>query len=354
MKAIQPTNFHGVVLAGLAIGAVGAGVSAYGTAQNASATADAAQYNALLEKNFAKKQQAKVDALVAGKEEKLEGINTILDRFQGGGAFGSSDVLANIREAQSEFASLGAGDFSGFQDQLDQILKGTLANTYGSGSPSGTFTQLAADTIMNLRQGGLQTALQTGEYLSRESQQLLGTEFGIMDQSFEQQYMIERNKVSAITGAQMIQAQQTGIGTQALGGAIGQIGGAISSYGAYKQNMNMAQKQQTAAENFQTSSLALQDRALTLQQSYFNSPKFTSPYNVGAPTGGGGGGGIYPPLPTGGGIGAPVGNVRLPGAGNFYSLTGAPYSTMDDYFDAVGTFNAGVLPGPDVYPYGVQ
>lgn len=357
MKAIEPHNFYGVVLAGLAVSAVGAGVSAYGTAQNAKATDEAAQFAAYLENNLAKKQQAKLDTLISSKEEKLAGVNTILDRFQGGGAFGSSDVLANIREAQSEFSQLGAGDFSGFQDQLDQILKGTLANTYGSGSPSGTFTQLAADTIMNLRQGGLQTALQTGEFLSRESQQLLGSEFGIMDQAFEQQYMLERNRISGITGNQMISAQQQGIGTQALGGFVSQAGSSIAQYGAYKANQSQIAKQQGMANSFADRSLMLQGRSLGLNlPSLTGVPDLSGYYGGGTSGGGGGGGGgfVDPALPLPSNAGTPYsyfGNQMItPGAGTVSPFTQQLFSgifspsirTSDGYpYEFVDT---GVLP----------
>lgn len=239
---------HGAIIAGAAIAAIGAGVSAYGTAQNASAVSDAADFAAYLENQLAKRQRANLDQLITDKEDRLSNINTILDRFDGGAAFGSSDVLGNIREAQSEFAALGAGDFSGFQNQLDNILKSTLANTYGSGAPEGTFTQLAADTVMNLRQGGLQTALQTGEFLSAESYRLLGAEFGIMDQRFETEYMIDRNRVSGITGNQMISAQQQGIGTQAAGSAITQIGGLVSGVGGYFDRQSQTQQQLNLAQ----------------------------------------------------------------------------------------------------------
>lgn len=358
MKAIEPHNFYGVLL-GAAVAAVGTGISAYGTAQNAKATDKAAQYAMLLENNLAKKQQVKLDALVAGKEEKLQNVNTILDRFEGGGAFGSSGVLEDIRKAQSDFANLGAGDFTGFQDQLDSILKGTLANTYGSGSPSGTFTQLAADTIMNLRQGGLQSALATGEFLSRESQQLLGTEFGIMDQAFEQQYMLERNRVSGITGNQMISAQQQGIGTQALGGAITQIGGLYSNVAAYRANQANISEQQDLANSYQTRMIGLSERGMELQERYFGSmpqlstPNFTNPGSGGGATGWGGDF-VDPALPFMDNTSTPYsywGNQMItPGAGTVSPFTQQLFSgifspsirTADGYpYEFVDT---GVLP----------
>jgi hypothetical protein len=282
----QFSLFHGAIIAGAAIAAVGAGVSAYGTAQNAAAVGDAADFAAYLENQLAKRQRAKLDTLITDKETKLAGINTILDRFQGGGAFGSSGVLENIRSAQSDFAALGAGDFSSFQDQLDNILKSTLANTYGSGAPDGTFTQLAADTVMNLRQGGLNTALTTGEFLSAESNRLLGAEFGIMDQEFENQYMIERNRVSGITGNMMISAQQEGVGTQAAGTALTQIGGLVTGVGGYFNQQGQINRQMDIAQQYADKATGVSSRPYS-----FTTPSITPVPSIRTGVGGGSGGG---------------------------------------------------------------
>lgn len=290
-------SYHGAIIAGAAIAAVGAGVSAYGTAQNAAAVGEAADFAAYMENQLAKKQRVKLDALITDKTDKLANINTILDRFDGGAAFGSSGVLANIRSAQSDFAALGAGDFSSFQDQLDNILKGTLANTYGSGAPDGTFTQLAADTVMNLRQGGLQTALATGEFLSNESNRLLGAEFGILDQGFEQQYMIERNRVSGITGNMMISAQQQGVATQAAGQAGQQIGSLVTGVGGYFQNQSNIAQQQGIAQQYADLATKYGSRPYNFTTPSVSSVPSLGPNYFGG-GGGGGGGGASPPLPA--------------------------------------------------------
>lgn len=323
----RPIAYHGAIIAGAAIAAVGAGVSAYGTAQNAAAVGDAAEFAIALEQKLAKEQHAKLQTLITDKEEKLSGINTILDRFEGGAAFGNSDVLKNIREAQSEFAALGAGDFSGFQNQLDSILKATLANTYGSGAAEGTFTQLAADTVMGLRQQGLQSALTTGEFLSAESNRLLGAEFGIMDQEFETQYMIERNKTSGITGNQMIAAEQKGVGMQAAGGALQSIGSLTTSVGGYFNNMNMIDKQMSMANDVSTTGKSISSRPFS-----FTTPSISPAPSLAPSSGGGRSYFPEPSLPSGsvnyfgsygsGGEYGPFQNLSTGGGGAYWTDQG--------------------------------
>jgi hypothetical protein len=283
IKFLNILNFMGAVIAGLAVAAVGAGVSAYGASQNASATKDAAKLAAYLEGKFAKDQLGKLDELIAGKEEKLSGISSILDRFEGGAAFGDSDVLSDIRKAQSDFASLAAGDFTAFQGQLDSILSATLANTYGAGAADGVFSNLAADTIMGLRERGVGQALGIGSAISAESFNLLGAEFGIMDQEFDRQYMIGRNKLSAQTGAQMQAASQAGVGTAAAGQAITQIGSAITGAGGYFGNQNFQREMMQSANNLQTSGNTISSRPTYSMPSY--TPSFSIPSISGGSTG---------------------------------------------------------------------
>jgi hypothetical protein len=289
----------GAIIAGAAIAAVGAGVSAYGASQNASATKDAAQFSAYLEGKFAKRQEGLLSDLIDSKEQKLQGINSILDRYDGGAAFGDSDVLANIRKAQSDFAALAAGDFNAFQDQLDSILSATLANTYGSGAAEGTFTQLAADTIMGLRERGTTNALGIGASISQESFNLLGVEFGIMDKEFDTQYMIGRNRLSAQTGAAMTAASQAGVGTAATGQALTQIGGLVTNVGGYFGNQDFIREMKTMAGGVTTTGANLSTRPAVSLPTY---PSFSAPS---VPrTSGGTGGGYFgfqePALPTGG------------------------------------------------------
>ncbi len=231
------TTFHnmGALLTIAAIGAgvsaVGAGVSAYGTSQNASATRDQAKFNAYLENKFGKKWGASAQELETQKLDKLYDVGNIFERFEGAGAFGDTNTLENLRKAQSDFAALGAGDFTGFESQLRSIMQDNLVNTVGAGAPVGTYTNISADSVMNLRRQGLGEATSVTGFLSGLSNELLGIEFGVMDRGFEQRYNIDRGRLSAVTGNSMAAAQTSGVGTQAAGGAVQSIGASMTNYG---------------------------------------------------------------------------------------------------------------------------
>lgn len=236
----------GALIAAAAVAAVGAGASAYGASQNASATRDAAKMNSYLAGQFAKNQNKQLDLLIADKEDRLGNLSTILDEYSGGAAFGSSDVLANIRKAQSDYASLAAGDFTAFESQLNNLLSANLANTYGSGAAAGVFENLSANTLAGLRQQGLSNAISTGQALASETYNILGLEFGIMDQRFQTQYEIGAQKLAVQSGAAMQAASQAGVGMSATGQALSSIGS--SFLGAY---------QGIRANNYQDSMLGL-------------------------------------------------------------------------------------------------
>lgn len=224
-----------LAIAGLATAAVGAGVSAYGTSQNASATRDQAKFNAYLENKFGKKWGASAQELETQKLDKLYDVGNIFERFEGAGAFGDTNTLENLRKAQSDFAALGAGDFTGFESQLRSIMQDNLVNTVGAGAPVGTYTNISADSVMNLRRQGLGEASSITGLLSGLSNELLGIEFGVMDRGFEQRYNIDRGRLSAVTGNSMAAAQTAGVATQAVGNAGQSIGASMLSYGMASQ-----------------------------------------------------------------------------------------------------------------------
>lgn len=231
----------GVALAALAVGAVGAGVSAAGAAQNASATRDQAKFNAYLENKFGKKWQGLTDEYISDKEDKLYGLANIFDRFEGAGAFGDTNTLANLRKAQEDFSALAAGDFEGFDNQLRSIMTDNLTSVFGAGAPIGSYTDLSARAVMDLRREGLDTASAVTNNLHNLSTSLLGLEFGVMDQAYQTKYMLDRNRLSAITGYSTQAAQQAGIGTTAAGNALTSIGSSMLSYGMYQQGLNAQQ-----------------------------------------------------------------------------------------------------------------
>lgn len=240
----------GFIAAGLAVAAVGAGVSAYGAAKNASATRKANLSAGEAEDALYERQSDKLNSLVKQKNKKLHNLGNIFDRFKSTGAFGDTDTLENLRKAQEDFSQLAAGDFTGFESQLRKSMSDALINTTGSGSPVGSYTQLAADTQMNYRKEGIQTSVGISDFLSAQANQLLGAEFGIMDQKFQSQYELDRSTTSNKANYSLGAAATEGVGMSAFGGALSQIGGSVASYGMYRDNkamqtrsLNIAQQQ---------------------------------------------------------------------------------------------------------------
>lgn len=255
----------------LAIAAIGAGVSAYGTAQNASAVGDMAEFNLALANKFGKTWTGKAEDFIKQKEERLYNSGDIFERFQSTGAFGEdTEVLDNLRKAQSDFASLAAGDFAGFESQLDRIMKDNLVSTFGAGAPIGSYTDLSADAIMNLRRTGLSDAMQTTQFLDQISNNLLGIEFGIMDQGFNLAYQIDKDRVNAIMGYGMESAQTKGVGMQAAGNTISSIGSSLFTYGQLNSN-NLTANAPRAGDPFSTPD------AQGYYQPYGSAPSFYRP-----------------------------------------------------------------------------
>ena len=216
----------------VAVVAVGAGVSAYGTYQNAKSVANANAKAAKNEQGLYLRQSENLDNLIKDKEKKLYNIGNIFDRFESTGAFGDTETLKNLRKAQNDFSQLAAGDFSGFESQLKKSLSDSLVGVMDSGSPVGTYAGLAADTKMQYRGEGIKTAMGISEFLSNESNKLLGQEFGIMDQKFNTGYQLDSNWVNKTNGFKLGEAATVGVGTQAVGGAIQTVGSGLFKAGA--------------------------------------------------------------------------------------------------------------------------
>lgn len=264
----------GVIAAGLAVAAVGAGVSAYGAAKNASAMKSANNAAAYEEDMLFDRQSKKLNKLVKQKENKLYDLGNIFDRFESTGAFGDTETLKNLRQAQEDFSLLAAGDFTGFESQLRKSMSDALVNTVGSGSPVGTYAQLAADTQMQYRKEGIQTAVGITEFLSNESSKLLGAEFGIMDQRFNSAYEMDRNRVANKNNYALGAAATEGVALSAYGNAAAQIGGGIATYGMYKDGLNFQNKQLGIAQ---------QQVDLMKQRQNVASPSYTPPTYDGPP-----------------------------------------------------------------------
>lgn len=226
-----------IIAAGIGLSALGSIGSAVGASQNARAMARAAKKAANRENQLFDRQTDKLDTLIDGKEERLFDLGNIFDRFESTGAFGDTNTLRDLRQAQSDFSALAAGDFTGFESQLRKSMSDTLIATVGSGSPVGTFAGLAADQQMALRKEGVQTAVGLTEFLSNESFKLLGSEFGIMDQEFQSQYEMDRTRTSNINNFSMGAAAQEGVAMSGFGNALTQFGGSVANFGMYRGNL---------------------------------------------------------------------------------------------------------------------
>jgi hypothetical protein len=239
----------GFIAAGLAVAAIGAGVSAYGTAQNAAAQKDAAQAAALSQQGLFDRQNQNLTDLINQKENKLYNAGNIFDRFKSTGAFGDTTTLENLRTAQQDFSNLAAGDFTGFEAQLKKSMGDALLSTGQSGAPIGTFAGLAADQQMQYRKEGLSAAIGVTDFLSNQTNQLLGQEFGIMDQKFNTGYQLDRDRVLGVNASNQQAAAQTGVGTIAYGNAGQSIGSSLLTYGMYNGSQQAPRPQYAQASN---------------------------------------------------------------------------------------------------------
>jgi len=318
-----------IAVAGVAVTAVGAGVSAAGAAKSAAAIGDANAANSQREQELYDRQQKAANQLSNQKTNKLSNLGNIFDRMQSTGAFGNTDTLKNLRQAQSDYSALAAGDFSGFENQLRQSLSDSLIATAGTGAPIGTFAGLAAQDQMNLRGQGIQTTMGISEYLSKEAYQLLGNEFGIMDQKFEVGYKLDRDKTSNLNNYALGQAATAGVGLTAYGNAGQQVGSSIIS--AYNNYQNRQTIQQSNANQLAIAQMAYSQKSALPNQTI--NPVTGLPSYPGFNTGGSSG--------SGGWQNGPIGS--FPTMGSNYGDIPLPNANVTSGADPYGN---GVLPPP--------
>lgn len=232
----------GYAIAAAAVTAIGAGMSASGASKNAKALKKAQKKIAKNETAFANTWNANLQGLISEKENKLYNLGDIFERFESTGAFGDTDTLESLRKAQSDYSALAAGDFTGFESQLRKTLSDSLIGTVGSGSPIGTYAQLAADTQMNFRLQGIQSSVGLSEFFSNQANNLLGLEFGVMDQEFNIGYGIDRNRQTAINNSLLGQASTEGVSQAAWGQTVQAVGSSIGSVGTYLDTRQMQQQ----------------------------------------------------------------------------------------------------------------
>jgi len=226
-----------------AAGAVaGAGISAAGAAQNADKQRSMAWANIQANRAFTKDAQRQIDILADEKLTKLGNSSDVISRL-GGGIFGDDpQVEKDLRESQANFAALASGNFDGFENLLRSTTQKNLAGSIGS--PVGTFTRLSAEDQFNMMQTGLKNSLATSEFFGSQTNNLLGIEFGIMDQRVNAKLQLKANEVAATGQALTGAAQSSGLGTVALGQGISQASSAIGqAYGSYAKSQAASQMQ---------------------------------------------------------------------------------------------------------------
>lgn len=216
-----------LIATALIVGAAGAGASAAGASKNASKSAENALFAGQLKKEFSEEQQDLLDELISEKQDKLININSVLDRFGGGPSAGTEENLELLRKSQNDFLRLGAGDFSGFTDQLADIMAETVAGSFGSGAPVGQFAQLSAQNINNLRLQGLDTGTRIGNQLGAESFNLMGAEFGLLDEQFQGQQALEEFRLGGMLDYLGVSSETAGAGAQATGSALTSLAGSL-------------------------------------------------------------------------------------------------------------------------------
>jgi hypothetical protein len=342
----------GAIIGGLVVAGAGALMSASGAKKNAASVKAAQEQNIKDENQTYKKWSGLLDTLISDKTAKLSDAGNIFDRMSSTGAFGNTNTLRNLRKAQEDFSALAAGDFSGFNTQLRKSLSDSLVNTFGSGAPIGTYAGLAADTQMQYRQQGLQNAGSITELLSNQTDKLLGQEFGIMDQSYQVGYNLDKTRQTNIANYRLGAAAQAGVGLTAMGNATQNIGASITGYGTYLNSQQRldardAQLAQQAADmkagksplyNYQAGPLQIPNYAAAPSPSFnsFNGSFEPPPENAGP----------YPDiaLPSGlyKGGGSPLGNAFAWQGG---VATRPSMSTADGWYNGEYIGAMSVLPG---------
>lgn len=177
-------------------------------------------------------------------QEKKDGIlENSADVFEriGGSIFGDTQALSNLRNAQDDYARLAAGDASGFLQETGAIVSSALANSYGG--PRGQFENTSAANLFTFRSQGLQNALSITNNFERQGQNLIGTEFGIIDQGFERHLNLESNRVNQLNQLDLQAAGVEGSDLAALGTGLSGVAQGIDSYATRQNNLQIAQTQ---------------------------------------------------------------------------------------------------------------
>lgn len=224
---------------GAAIGAQGIGsvFSAFGAGARGRAVRDATRAGSRRISEFTNKFADESKALKDKKLGILSDSDNIFERI-GGFIFGGTDTLNNLREAQSEFSSLAAGNTGAFTREIESIVKSALAGT--SGAPRGAFENLSAKNLFEFRSQGLQNALTATNQIAGLGSSLINTEFGINDQDFETRLKLRENEVNQLNALAMHGAQTRGSALAGIGNVFNTVGQGIFSAGLLGANNQLS------------------------------------------------------------------------------------------------------------------
>lgn len=206
---------------------IGSVFSAKGASERADAIRSAAKKGKKRVKAFTDEFTAGSEKLLGAKQDILSDSGNVFDRI-GGFIFGDTDSLNSLREAQSDFARLAAGDTQGFQREVEASVRGALAETYGA--PVGAFENLSAQNLFNFRNLGLSNALTLTNTFAGLGGDLINTEFGILDRDFETRLQLEQNKVNQLNALDLQSAGVAGAGSFGIGSVFNTLGGGVNAY----------------------------------------------------------------------------------------------------------------------------
>ena len=226
----------------------GAIAGAIGAKQRAGAIKEAFNDAIKGTKDFTKDQVKRSEDLGKTKQDFLETGDPLLEmgKFMFGDA--SSSTLSNLRKAQSDFAALAAGDTSGFSKEVSNIVRSSLANTFGG--PRGSFENTSAKNLFAFRQGGMQSAMGLTDFFNRAGSQLTNAKFGILDQTFNQQLALRQNELSQINNFRFGKAETAGVGWMGVGNVMNAAAGALSGFGTSQSNATALADQKAFGNNY--------------------------------------------------------------------------------------------------------
>lgn len=243
LKAASPIGF--------AANALGSIFNAFGTSQRSDAIKKMTRKNQRLINDFAYEFNDESAENKVKKDNILASSSDVFDRL-GGFIFGETDSLSNLRDAQENFSEMAAGNFDNFSQETQSLISSALANTHGG--PQGSFENLSAKNLFDFRSKGLQNALAATNNLSTLGNNLISTEFGVMDQDFERRLKIGQYRVEQNIAQQNMRAGVEGSTMAGIGNSLSTLGQGYNSYQNAQNQLQIANSSM-ANTNAQTAHL---------------------------------------------------------------------------------------------------